>query len=189
MSPIASHRRARFGTHSRPECPSTPARWKDSRSEQMGEEGEPGMRWTPDLITGNAVVDAEHRELIALIDKLELVGSGPDGRGIAEALDELTDYVFVHFQMEEKLMQREGYPAAAVEAHVAEHRKLDRETKELVEQYSDGTLTTVQPIVIFLYEWFQHHIAQVDRAMAEYIRANHARLGAPGVPKDPGAPA
>ena len=145
------------------------------------------MRWTPDLMTGNAVVYAEHRELIALIDKLELVGDGPEGSGIAEALDELTDYVFVHFQMEEKLMQREGYPAKAVEAHLAEHRKLDLETKDLVAQYSDGTLTTVQPIVIFLYEWFQHHIAQVDRAMAEYIRANHARPGAAPAPKGHGA--
>ena len=128
------------------------------------------MRWTPELMTGNAIVDAEHREIIALIDKLELAGNGPAGNGAEEALDELTNYVFVHFQMEEKLMQREGYPAKAVEAHVAEHRDLDRRTQELVREYSDGTLTSVEPIVDFLYEWLQHHIAEVDRAMADFIR-------------------
>jgi len=132
------------------------------------------MRWTPDLVTGNTVVDAEHRELIALIDKLEFAGNGPEGTGVAEALEELTDYVFVHFQMEEKLMRREGYPAPAIDAHVAEHRALDRSTQELVQRYSDGGLTSAEPIVSFLYEWFQHHIQQVDRAMAEYIRAKHA---------------
>ena len=132
------------------------------------------MRWTPDLITGNAVVDAEHQELIALIDRLELVGNGPDGSGIAEALDELTDYVFVHFQMEEKLMRREAYPADALEAHLAEHRKLDERTRELVRAYSDGTLSTVDPIVDFLYDWLRDHIQLVDRAMAEYIRAKHS---------------
>jgi len=131
------------------------------------------MRWTPDLLTGNAVVDSEHRELIALIDKLELAGSGSDRVGPEEALDELSDYVFVHFQMEEKLMAREGYPADAVEAHIAEHRVLDSKTQELVQQYSDGTLTSVEPIVTFLYEWFQHHIAEVDRAMATWIRERH----------------
>jgi hemerythrin len=131
------------------------------------------MRWTSDLVTGNAVVDGEHRELIALIDKLELVGNGPDGEGISAALEELTDYVFVHFQMEEKLMRREGYPAGGIEAHIAEHRQLDQETQKLVRQYQDGTLSTVEPIVTFLNQWFQHHIAQVDRAMAEYIRQNH----------------
>ena len=131
------------------------------------------MRWTPDLMTGNAVVDAEHRELIALIDKLELVGDGPEGSGIAEALDELTDYVFVHFQMEEKLMRREDYPADRLEAHVAEHRKLEQRTGELVKQYSDGALSTVDPIVSFLYDWLQDHIQQVDRAMASYLRAKH----------------
>ena len=96
--------------------------------------------------------------------------------GIAQALEELTDYVFVHFQMEEKLMRREGYPTDAFEAHIAEHRQLDQATQKLVRQYSDGTLTTVEPIVTFLNEWLRHHIAQVDRAMAEYIRANHARI-------------
>jgi hemerythrin len=132
------------------------------------------MRWTQDLMTGNAVVDGEHRELIALIDKLELAGDGPDGQSIEETLDELTDYVFVHFQMEEKLMDREGYPTEAVQAHLAEHRKLDSATQDLMQQYSEGSLTSVEPIVTFLYEWFRHHIAEVDRSMAEYIREKHA---------------
>ncbi len=133
------------------------------------------MQWTSNLATGNAVVDSEHKELIALINRLELAGSGPDGLGIDEALEELTDYVFVHFQMEEKLMRREDYPTDAFEAHVAEHRQLDQATKNLVQQYSDGALTSVEPIVTFLNEWLRHHIAQVDRAMAEYIRTNHSR--------------
>jgi len=134
------------------------------------------MRWTPDLLTGNAVVDAEHRELIALIDKLELAGMGAVRISPEEALDELTDYVFVHFQMEEKLMAREGYPAEAIEAHIAEHRTLDSRTQELVQQFTDGVLTTVEPIVTFLYEWFQHHIAEVDRVMAGWIRERHGHL-------------
>ncbi|MDZ4168340.1 MAG: bacteriohemerythrin [Coriobacteriia bacterium] len=132
-------------------------------------------RWTPALLTGNSVVDAEHRELIALVDRLELTGNGPDGTGIAEALDELTDYVHVHFQMEEKLMRREGYPADAFEAHIAEHETLRRKTEEFAREYEDGKLDSVDPVVEFLYEWFSHHIAQVDTAMAEHVRANHAR--------------
>jgi methyl-accepting chemotaxis protein/hemerythrin len=132
------------------------------------------MRWTPELRTGNAVVDTEHEELIALLDRLEFLGNGPEGVGIDEALDELTDYVFVHFQMEQKLMRREEYPDADIEAHLAEHRKLDHRTQELVRSYSEGRLTTVQPIVDFLYDWLVNHIQVVDRAMADYIRARHA---------------
>jgi len=130
-------------------------------------------RWTPALLTGNAIVDAEHRELIRLIDRLELVGDGPDGDGVGAALDELTEYVFVHFQMEEKLMVRELYPSTAFEAHIAEHRALDRKTQEYVQAYSSGELTSVGPIVDFLYEWFAHHIAEVDAAMAEHVRKRH----------------
>jgi len=132
------------------------------------------MRWTPDLITGNAVVDGEHQQLISLIDKLELAGVRSEGQSVSDALDDLTDYVFVHFQMEEKLMRREGYPAEALEAHLAEHRELDRKTQELAEEFSDGGFTTAEPIVAFLYEWFRHHIREIDRAMAEFVRAKHA---------------
>ena len=130
-------------------------------------------RWTPALLTGNTIVDAEHRELIRLIDRLELVGDGPDGDGVGAALDELTEYVFVHFQMEEKLMLREEYPAKAFDAHIAEHQALDRKTQEYVQAYSDGELTSVGPVVDFLYEWFSHHIAEVDVAMAEHVRKRH----------------
>ncbi len=131
-------------------------------------------RWTPALLTGNAVIDSEHRQLIALIDRLELAGNEPDGNGAAKALDELTDYVFVHFQMEEKLMVREAYPAPAIEAHVAEHRALSSRTHELVREYDEGTIASVDPIIEFLYGWFAHHIAEVDAAMARHIRSRHA---------------
>jgi hemerythrin-like metal-binding protein len=132
------------------------------------------MRWNPSLATGNKVVDREHKELIALIDRLELTGSGPDGSGIRNALDDMTDYVFVHFQMEEKLMRREGYPDDELRAHLAEHRELDLRTSEFVRRYEAGELTSVQPIVDFLYEWLNHHIQEVDKEMASFVRGKHS---------------
>ena len=131
------------------------------------------MRWTSSLRTGNSVVDEEHKALIGLIDELEFVGAGPDGSKVGDALDQLTDYVFVHFQMEEKLMRREEYPVDRFEDHRAQHHGLASKTRDLVAKYEDGTLTSVDPIVEFLYDWFQNHIATTDTAMAQYIRARH----------------
>ena len=131
------------------------------------------MRWTPALETGNVAVDAEHRELIALIDELELADVGADETRVPDALDQLTDYIAIHFQMEEKLMRREEYPAEAIEHHLAEHRELAKRTRGFVDDYSEGSLTSVEPIVGFLYEWFQLHILEVDTLMAEHVRARH----------------
>jgi hemerythrin len=133
------------------------------------------MRWDESLATGNAVIDAEHRELIALIDELELADTEADETRVPQALEQLADYVAVHFQMEERLMRREGYPAAAIEAHVAEHRELARRTSELEAAYAAGTLDSVDPIVEFLYEWFQHHIAEVDQQLADHVRERTRR--------------
>lgn len=131
------------------------------------------MRWTPALLTGNEVVDSEHKRLIALIDRLELLGNGGGDLAVREALDELTDYVFVHFQMEEKLMRREEYPTLSLDAHLEEHAALAAKTQELVARYDAGEIVTVQPIVDFLYDWFEHHILQVDMRMATFIREKH----------------
>jgi hemerythrin-like metal-binding protein len=132
------------------------------------------MRWTPALETGNVAVDAEHRELIALIDELELADVGADETRVPDAIDQLTDYIAIHFQMEEKLMRREEYPAEAIEHHLGEHRELAQGTQGFVDAYADGSLTSVEPIVDFLYEWFSHHILEVDTLMAEHVRARHA---------------
>ncbi len=88
-------------------------------------------------------------------------------------LEELTDYVAVHFQMEEKLMRREEYPAEAIEAHVAEHRKLDRKTQEFVDAYAEGKLD----------------VCRADRGLPLRVVLAPHRRGGPGNGRAcPGAP-
>ena len=56
------------------------------------------------LVTGNAMIDEQHKELIGKIDKL--VACCEEGGGKVEAikmLDYLSDYTDFHFKAEEKL--------------------------------------------------------------------------------------
>ncbi len=66
---------------------------------------------TPDLETGNAQIDGEHRELFLRINRLLdacSVGQGREEAG--PALQFLLDYVNTHFQHEESLQREAGYP-------------------------------------------------------------------------------
>ena len=63
------------------------------------------------LLTGNELIDAQHKELINRINKL--VGACENGVCQLEAirmLDFLSDYTDFHFREEEALQEKAGYP-------------------------------------------------------------------------------
>lgn len=130
-------------------------------------------RFDPPIQTGDATIDAQHRSLVELFDRLveaEIQGHGEER--IFPALEHLTDYVLVHFAEEISLMERCGYPAEEAEAHKAEHRTLTDHTRELVLDYRSGALESVGPLVEFLYTWLVEHVGRADVKLTEYARSS-----------------
>lgn len=67
--------------------------------------------FTPNLETGNKMIDDEHRELIAAVNRLLDASSAGNGREqMKKTIDFLNNYVDKHFLHEEQLQQRSGYP-------------------------------------------------------------------------------
>ena len=65
----------------------------------------------PSLYTHNAIIDAQHQELINTINKLyEAIDSGKGTDEAKNALAFLMQYTVFHFGGEEKLMQEDKYP-------------------------------------------------------------------------------
>ena len=68
------------------------------------------------LVTGNEMIDGQHKELIEKINKLlDSCENGNDKRVAITTLDYLADYTEFHFGEEEKLQESIGYPG--IEAH------------------------------------------------------------------------
>ena len=66
---------------------------------------------TPDLETGNALIDSEHRQLFSAINSLMDACSQGQGRAVLESTVKfLTDYVNKHFGDEENLQRKSSYP-------------------------------------------------------------------------------
>ena len=67
------------------------------------------------LITGNKMIDTQHKELIDRINKLLILceNEKPAKREAVETLDYLADYTEFHFGEEEKLQEEIGYPGIA----------------------------------------------------------------------------
>jgi hemerythrin-like metal-binding protein len=128
------------------------------------------MTWKPELATGVRLFDAEHKQLIAMINELHAAMlAGHSASATADVLRQLIDYTEVHFQHEEDALTRSGYPAA--EDHRQEHEKLKARVFEFVVQNraADGPVSA--ELLHFLREWLLHHIEKTDKAYGAFLNS------------------
>ena len=130
------------------------------------------VEFEDELLTGNHMIDEQHKELIGKIDKL--VACCEEGGGKVEAikmLDYLSDYTDFHFGEEEKLQEEVSYPA--IEGHKAKHAEFKKSVEELHEMLveeegpTDAFVAVVQKNVV---DWLFDHIKNMDQALAAYVQ-------------------
>ncbi len=132
------------------------------------------------LITGNTMIDNQHRELIGKInDLLRSCEERVDRRGALRMLDYLTEYTEFHFNEEEKLQEAIGYPG--IQEHKKKHEELRAtvsQLHEMLEEQEGPTADFVEMVNKNVTEWLYYHIKGFDRSVAEFkfMRDNQDRL-------------
>ena len=90
---------------------------------------------TQDLLTGNQLIDSEHRQLFDAINALmDACAQGAGRTKINETVQFLNSYVNKHFGDEEKLQVQSKYPgyAAHKQFHDGYKRQLSQTTQALI---------------------------------------------------------
>lgn len=127
----------------------------------------PPPGWTDNLLTGIHEIDQQHQVLFDVVARLNLaVTSDEKWSAVHFALDELTDFVNIHFAVEEALLRLHGY--AALEAHIAEHRKFSAELAEIREHSIRGDVSAEMTALV--KNWLINHIGITDQAYVPYLR-------------------
>ena len=132
-------------------------------------------RFDESLRTGNAMIDEQHRELIEKIN--QLVQSCEQGREKVKAikmLHYLADYTDFHFQEEENLQERAGYPG--LDEHRQKHeefRKAVVELFEMLEEEEGPSDRFVEAVHRNVTEWLYGHIKGYDVSVASYMHMNN----------------
>ena len=132
------------------------------------------------LVTGNDMIDGQHKELISRIN--QLLESCEDGQGKIKAvkmLDYLMEYTDFHFSAEEKLQEEISYPG--IQEHKAKHEEFKQAVKELqemLEEEEGPTEAFVAQVQKNVVDWLFNHIKGSDRSVAEYkyMASNAERL-------------
>lgn len=128
-------------------------------------KGSMQLEWNPDLDTGHEFIDAQHRSLVEMLNRLHqdrLAGTG--SQGIGPVLAELRKYVLFHFGQEEGLMLSSGYGRMA--AHVEEHRQFAARLEELHNRQLQGDEGVPAETFNWLAGWLLDHIAVQDKALS-----------------------
>lgn len=109
-------------------------------------------------------VDEEHQHLFFLVKALNL-GS------VEKTVEELLDYVVVHFSNEQALMEKSGYPA--FEQHLKLHEDFASHVADFLGNGEAWTEERIQELRRFLNKWLVGHIMTHDLRFGRWY-ADHA---------------
>jgi hemerythrin len=127
--------------------------------------------WDDQMKVGNREIDADHRELISIINEFQqgvLRASGEvDDRRMQIILERLQSYASDHFAREEYIQAVAKYDG--YEENRRHHQALRRSLAEYIDKYNSGALgdlrTAAERMSSFLDTWFLDHIVKIDLKM------------------------
>ncbi len=125
--------------------------------------------WTDRLSLGIETIDAQHKELVGLVNQLHRAMKRQVGEREAEAvLGKLADYTVYHFGFEEKLFEKYAYPQAG--PHNKAHSELLATVARFQQDLRDGKAGLSMQLMDFLNHWLRDHIMKTDRAYVAHLR-------------------
>ena len=130
------------------------------------------LEFDQSLVTGNDMIDTQHKELIGKIDDLlTFCEESKEKVKAIKMLGYLAEYTEFHFAAEEKLQEELSYPA------IEEHKKKHAEFKKTIEELHDMLEEEEGPTEEFVFavrknvvNWLFEHIQKMDQELAVYVR-------------------
>jgi hemerythrin-like metal-binding protein len=128
--------------------------------------------WNERFETGIESVDAQHRGLVEVVNRLGamLIDGSATEAALGATFGELAKYALRHFADEERLMAEAGLDSRHAAAHCQQHQ-------QFVEQLGDlwkgraGLDKSAEVLHGFLSSWLTFHILEEDHAMARQLAA------------------
>jgi len=134
-------------------------------------KAEETIAWDENWAIGDKLVDSQHKELVKLVNELVYYCACDQMKdAVPTALSFLVNYAVTHFNDEEALQQRCGFP------YYPQHKQMHEDFKVtvggLVEKYTKqgSTLSLKNDLYNVLAAWLVNHIINEDKKIGEYIK-------------------
>ena len=125
--------------------------------------------WNDRFLTGESVVDSEHRELVRIINWVgNLQAKETASDEIDKVMEYLLQYAAVHFSHEEELMAEMSCDPRHTQLHHKIHRDFAQQITNM-RSVNTGQADS-EYLLRFLTNWLAYHILGTDQAMARQIK-------------------
>jgi hemerythrin len=136
--------------------------------------------WREQLNTGNDLIDHDHKYLFCLFNSIELaVGQRELLKHLPIFFDQLHEYTREHFEREETIQVKVGYPGHAEhrQMHAEILKQLDEVSEHVRRVASSGDSADAEALHRELFdeamglarEWIINHVVKVDSLMKPYL--------------------
>lgn len=134
------------------------------------------LQWRDAMEIGHAVIDADHRHLIDIINRFE---SSPDLCHAEDTARALLDHAHQHFHREEQLQKLSGYPLCTL--HRIAHEELLDKLRNLIRTFFVERRSSDPEVVVgvmrdLIRDWFIDHVIEMDMKMKPFMRHLPRRL-------------
>jgi hemerythrin len=130
----------------------------------------PLLTWNDSYSVKVGRFDEEHKKLVSLLNALHQAMAAGSGRAVmAPVIREMQNYAATHFQNEEKLMERTGYPA--LPSHRLRHDEFVAQVQKFSQDWEENRISTVE-VIHFLRDWLLNHIQKTDRLYGPHLNAH-----------------
>jgi hemerythrin-like metal-binding protein len=128
------------------------------------------IKWRESYETGISSMDKQHQKLIELINELyKVLRKEESNESIEEVLLEMTTYAEKHLQVEEGILEANGYPDFA--NHIAIHQTYRDKLTTLMTESKKEHEAVVKDTYAFLRQWWMGHIVTEDKKYGEFLKA------------------
>lgn len=139
---------------------------------EMGSTEVAYLTWRNDLNTGIEVIDAQHRQIVEMINQLDET-QGQDRAAVGVVIEALVDYTVSHFAFEESLMEDAGYQFSR--AHKRIHDLFIKRVSDYRGRYAAGE-DVAEELQELLSRWLFSHIKEEDASYVGAVRAQMQSL-------------
>jgi hemerythrin len=128
------------------------------------------VTWKESYSVGVKALDEQHKKLFVLVSQMhEAMIAGKGRTLVGQVLNELLDYVRLHFSAEEKLLAKYNYPG--LDEQKLEHEAFIKKVDDMKHKMDAGSLTLSIEVSQFLNSWITEHIMGMDRKYGEFLNS------------------
>lgn len=124
------------------------------------------MEWQAEYSVGIDTIDRQHKEILGYINRLTAALDSGDRWHVSHyLLIQITDFIKVHFAVEEALLEIIGYPD--LDEHRASHREIVAHITSLQMKAVREDISV--ELVQFLRDWFIGHVLKSDKQYGHFV--------------------